>query len=183
MNDDTATADAADQTEGVGETEKKRGRPAKVKDSAEVTYLPGDGDPINTEVAGVKFRGNVPTTVPMSVGYSAPIREDYIVEGKTQSRSVERRQCLVDILRNNPCFMVDGVRSHRKTAEIKLPTDSDQYRGYALKWLVSVTSAAEIDGRWAGEAALREKCGWEQKDEAFLRAFVEGRKEQLKEAA
>lgn len=181
MNDDTATLE---QPEDQTETAPRRGRPAKVKESAEVTYLPGDGDPINTEVNGVTFRGNVPKTVPRSVCVSVPIRkEHYLPDGTLQSRGVETRIPLIELLAGNPCFSVDGVQTERKTATAKLPSDSDQYRGYALKWIMGATTAGEIDGRWAGEAALREKIGWEQKDEAYLRPFVEGRKEQLKEAA
>lgn len=178
MNEDTKTA--ADP--GDAEQKAPRGRPPG-KTTAEVTYVDEDG-PSKTTVHGVPFRLNVPVTIPLNKMVEQLIRvESKGPEGETRSRGVERPSSLVELLRGNSGFMVDGVRAERKVGSQRLPIDADGYRGYAMAWIRESNTLRQLEQRWEGEANLREKCGCEQKDENYLRPFLDARRDQLKEAA
>jgi hypothetical protein len=152
--------------------------------TADVTYVPGDGDPNRTVWNGVEFRANIPVTIPYSKTVSALLRKETIgPEGEIRSRGVETTISMVELARKNPSFMVDGVQAERKFGSQRLPTDPDQYRGYALGWIRESNTLRQLEQRWEGEAPLREKCGLELKDENYLRPFLEARRDQLKEAA
>ncbi len=154
------------------------------KTTAEVTYIPDDGDPNKVTWAGMEFRANVPVSVPLNKTISIPMRkEHYLADGTLQSRGVETKVSIVDLAKGNPSFSVDGNRSERKVASARLPADADQYRGYALRWIRESTSLAQLNERWAGEEELRSRCGCEKKDENYLMPFFTARQEQVKEAA
>lgn len=165
-------------------TEGRRGRKSAMKESAEVTYIPGDGDPIKTKVHGVEFRGNVPVSIRFDKMVETLTRKETKgPEGETRSRGVESKISLVELLRGNRCFSVDGVQPEYKEGSQRLPTDADQYRGYAMGWIRESNTLRQLDQRWEGEERLREKCGLEAKDENYLRPFLEARRDQLREAA
>jgi len=155
------------------------------KMTAEVTYHPDDGDPIKTEWAGIKFVGNIPVSVPLTKTIMAPIRKQFqnTADGTLQSRSTEHPMSIVELARNNPKFSVNGERAERKEPLQRLPTDADQYRGYALRWIRESTTLAQLNERWRGEVELRERCGCEDKDENYLMPFLNARRDQVKEAA
>ena len=160
-------------------------RPANGKRTAEVTYIPGDGDPPKVRAYGyIEFRANVPVTIPLDKTISAPMRvEHYEADGTLKSRGVEKKVSIVELARGNPIFSVDGVQAQRKAAMQRLPTDSDQYRGYALAWIRQSNTRTQLDQRWEGEAELRERCGLADKDIAYLSPFLEARRDQVTEAA
>lgn len=187
MSDDLADNLAnPNQDEDQAETKARRGRPpGSGKVSAEITYIPGPDDPAKALCYGIEFRANVPVTVPYSKTVEALIRKETAgPEGEIRSRGVATRISVVELARGNPSFAVDGVLPpERKMGNQRLPTDADQYRGYALGWIRTASTLRQLDQRWEGEEALREKCGCESKDMGFLAPFLEMRREQLKEVA
>lgn len=162
--------------------EKRRGRPPS-KETVEITYVDDTG-PSKTTCWGIEFKLNVPVTVRLDRTVESLIRKETAgPEGEIRSRGVAGRISVVELARGNSGFEVDGVRAERKHGTQRLPTDADQYRGYALGWIRESNTLRQLEQRWDGEAPLREKCGCEQKDENYLRPFLEARREQLKEAA
>lgn len=154
------------------------------KSTAEVTYIPGEGDPIKTVWNGIEFRANVPVTVPLSTTVESLLRKETAgPEGEIRSRAVPGRISMVELARGNSSFSVDGVRSERQFGTQSLPFDADQYRGHALRWMTESNTLRQLNQRWEGEAALREKCGVEAKDENYLRPFLDMRRDQLREVA
>jgi hypothetical protein len=152
--------------------------------SSQVTYIPGDGDPNRVMWNGIEFRANVPVTVLHSRTADVLERKETIgPEGDIRSKGVEVKRSMVELARGNPHFMVDGVKIERKEGNQRLPTDADQYRGYALGWIRESNTFKQLEQRWDGEASLRERCGIEPKDEAYLHPFLNARREQLKEVA
>jgi hypothetical protein len=151
---------------------------------AKVVWHPGEGDPGEMTMNGIKFKANVPVNLLLSKTISYPERKEYFhIDGTMQSKGMEVKKSMVDILRTNPAFSVDGVREPRKAAEAKLPRDADEYRGYALDWIRKSTSLDQLVRRWDGEQELRDRCGCVEKDISYLAPFLEGRKEQVKDAA
>jgi len=151
---------------------------------AKVVWHPEEGDPAKMTMNGIEFKANVPVMIPASKMISYPERkEHYLADGTLQSRGVEVKKPMVEILRTNPCFSVDGVRTEREAGKARVPQDADQYRGYALRWIRESTSLEQIVQRWDGEEELRDRCGCAPKDISYLTPFLEARKEQVKEAA
>jgi hypothetical protein len=158
----------------------------------EITYLPGPNDPSFTVWNGVKFPAHVPVKVKGSQTVEAPLPIRTKVDGKwidgimqpdgtLQTRHVARRIPMVVLAKRNPFLSVNGAPPpQRKTGVARLPTDPDQYRGYATRWISEATDAATMDARWAGEQALREQCGCTESDEQWLRPFFDARHEQVK---
>lgn len=167
----------------MGSAEKTSGA-AIEKNFSEVTYVPGDGDPHRTVWNEVEFRANVPVKIPHSKMVNVLERKVTTgPEGEERSKGVEVKRSMVEMARGNPYFMVDGVQAERKIGSQRLPTDSDQYRGYALGWIRATNTLKQLEERWAGEEPLREKCGLEPVDVNYLAPFLEARREQLGEAA
>lgn len=159
-------------------------KPVAKKTTAEVTYVPGDGDPIRVKWAGLEFKAHIPTIVPLDHTISVPIRKSTeLPDGTMQSKNVETRVSLVHLARGNPSFTVDGVRADRKVGTERVPTNSDEYRGYAIAWIAASSNATQMDTRWDAEADLRELCGVDEKDISYLRPFFEARHMQTKAAA
>lgn len=151
----------------------------KKKATAEVTYIPGDGDPHTVKWAGITFKGHMPVTVPLTHSISVPIRKEHVLaDGTVQSRNVETQVSLVSLAKTNPSFIVDGEQAQKKAGTARTPTDDKEYRGYAISWIAASNSAKEMDTRWAGEGPLREACGIESKDLAYILPFFEARKSQ-----
>jgi hypothetical protein len=161
----------------------------------EITYLPGEGDPAVTSWNGVKFPAHVPVKVKSSqvIEVLLPIRTkvdgNWIngimqPDGTLQTRHISRKIPMVVLAKQNPGFSVNGAPPFpRKHGKSRLPTDSDQYRGYATRWINEATDAATMDARWNGEASLRAQCGCTESDEEWLRPFFEARHYQVKAAA
>jgi hypothetical protein len=148
--------------------------PAKSKTTAQVTYHPGDGDPPRVTWGGLEFKAYVPVAVPLTHAIAVPMRKQHVLaDGTVQSRNIETKVSLVELARGNPAFSVDGARAERKVATASVPTTNDEYRGYCIAWIAASTDAAVMDKRWDAEAELREQCGVEEKDLAYLRPFFE----------
>jgi hypothetical protein len=167
--------DATDAVSGESNTMKP-----KTKGTAELTYHPSDGDPVRVLWGGLEFKAYVPVAVPLTHSISVPLRkEQALADGTVQSRNVETKVSLVDLARGNPSFSVDGVRAERKVATAWVPTGNDEYRGYCIAWIAASTDATAMDMRWEAEADLRETCGVDEKDLAYLRPFFEARHMQV----
>jgi hypothetical protein len=156
-------------------------KPTRDKSTAEVTYIPGDGDPHRVTWGGLEFKAHIPTLVPLTHAISVPMRKEHVLDdGTVQSRNIETRVSLVELARGNPSFSVDGVQAERKAGTARVPSSNDEYRGYAIAWIANSTGAAAMDTRWEAEAALRGQCGVDDKDIAYLRPFFEARRDQVK---
>jgi hypothetical protein len=161
-----------------------KGAVQQEKLSSAVTYLPTDGDPIKVVWNGIEFRANVPVDLPHGKTILVPMRKEYNTpEGDLRAKSVETRISMVELARGNPSFSVDGVQAERKIGTARLPTDNDQYRGYAMHWIRDATTLSALNMRWDSEAALRERCGCDDKDVNWLRPFLEARRDEVKQAA
>lgn len=187
-----------EQNETPGESDlldkPRRGRPPKDEGkaidpnaTAKITYVPGEGDPVKTVWNGIEFRANVPVAVPLNkMIHKVPLRTEWVdpTTGELRSKAKESSISMVELAKNNACFSVDGAPPPaRQHGPQRLPTDADQYRGYALTWIRETNTLRQLTQRWDGEANLREKCGLDQKDENYLMPFVHARREQLGEAA
>jgi len=141
----------------------------------QVIYHPDGSDPSETMVHGVRFRAGV--AVPISSAQTAlvPITDKVERDGIVCNRTVERRIPLVDLLRRNPFFSVDGERAERVRPGSQIPTSPDSYRGYAIIWIAASNSASGIRHRWAAEEALRMRCGCQAEDIAYISPFLEMR--------
>lgn len=157
--------------------------PKKRDNASSVVYSPNDGDPIRTSCHGVEFRANVPVIIPHDRMCSVMITKKTIgPEGEERSKGHETKISLVELLKTNQNFIVDGVELERRQGSAKLPTDPDQYRGYALGWIRATNTLKQLHNRWDGEEALRDKCGLENGDLNYLRPFLDAKREQLGEA-
>jgi hypothetical protein len=160
----------------------------------EITYIAGYGDPAfikcyNTNPdnpnGGINFHANVPVKVKGSqtIEQLLPIRTkvdgkwiDGIMQpdGTLQTRHITRRVPIVVLAKRNPSFSVNGAPPFpRRKGESRLPTDPDQYRGHATRWIMACTDTDTLKARWAAEAGLRRACGCSEGDEAFLLPFFE----------
>jgi hypothetical protein len=163
-----------------------RENPEKVEaraNTSSVVYVPNDGDPIRTSCHDVDFRANIPVIIPHDRMCNVMLTEKSIgPEGEERSKGHERKIPLVELLRTNQNFEVDGVALQRRRGSARLPTDPDQYRGYALGWIRATNTLKALNQRWEGEEPLREKCGLEMGDLNYLEPFLEARREQLSDA-
>lgn len=157
---------------------------AKAKDYAEITYIPDNGDPVRTTFAGIEFKAYVPVKVALVHAITVGLRKEVTMpDGSIQSRNVDTRISVAELLKGNRFFSVDGVQAAKKSASARVPTDPDMYRGYAISWIAASTNASSMDARWDGEAALRERCGCDDKDIAYLRPFFEARHDECDASA
>ena len=159
--------------------------PVKVRvreNSSSVVYSPNDGDPIRTSMHGVEFRANIPVIIPHDKMCSVLMTKKTVgPEGEERSKGHEVKIPLVELLRTNQHFIVDGVELERRRGSQRLPTDPDQYRGYALGWIRATNTLRQLKERWEGEEPLRDKCGLEMGDLHYLQPFLDARREQLGE--
>lgn len=150
----------------------------------DITYVPGPDDRAHTEFAGIRFVAGVPQRVPRSKTVLVPLpRETTTVEGAVVTRHVEQRVPVVDLLKTNPFFSINGKPPPlRMEGKSRLPQDPDHYRKWAMEWIHKAISLVELETRWAGEAALREKCGVSDTELNFISPFLEMKLEQLRSA-
>ena len=157
---------------------------AKPDRTAIVIYRPQDGDnPITwinygeSEDATIRFRANEPVTVP----YSLRINQLHTEQKETKDGTIARvtkevKVPLVEVLRKNPAFEVDGVQAERKRPLSRIPDTADEYRNYAIAWIVASMSAKAMTLRWESEQGLRERCGVTGADLAHILPLYENRK-------
>jgi hypothetical protein len=150
----------------------------------EITYHPGEGDPVRTKWNGVEFRAYVPVKVsakhtvivPMPINQTLP-------DGTIVTKHVDKRIPMVELAKGNPRFSVNGeAPASNKPGSERVPSTSDEYRGYAISWIAKSTAASAMDARWEAEDSLREKCGCVDSDIAYLRPFFEARHSEVKAA-
>jgi hypothetical protein len=156
---------------------------------AKVTYTPREnGDPIETSFGGIKFRAGEPVEIPATATVLQMERiETRNAEGLPRGNAVEKKVPLIDVLKTNPYFVVEG---HDQAAKAKrgrpsLPKTPEEYRSHAQALFSSAETHVELEQRWAEEAELRAKIGMaDDGDEIrFLTPFYEARHHELKKAA
>src|SRR5437899_475089 len=136
----------------------------------EITYIPGEGDPAKTTWNGVTFHANKPVKVSRRHTVLVPMRQEFSApDGSIISRAIEKRIPMVELAKGNPFFSVNGKEpAKRIEGKARVPDTPETYRGYAMAWIAEATSDRSIDARWAAEAGLREKCGVNDADIAWL---------------
>lgn len=101
-------------------------------------------------------------------------------DGTIQTRHVEKRVPMAELARNNPHFMVNGKQADKPAPKkIRLPESPDEYRGYALRWIADSTELSAMQVRWDAEQALRDRCGVNDADVAYIMPFFEAKREGL----
>ena len=157
---------------------QERRMPEPPKKSAMITYIPLDhGDPVENVFGGIRFKANVPVEVPRTHTILQLIVEKIETkDGELRTHGVERQIPLIEVLRGNSSFEIDGVRPERIKPHARVPEDADQYRGYCINWIFASTSADSMDKRWIGEEGLRRRCGVSPSDIDQLRPFFESRR-------
>jgi hypothetical protein len=172
-------------SEDIGEASAAAGevnaaKATRPKTTADVIYHPDDGDPVRVKWGGLEFKAYVAVRVPLTHSISVPLKKEHVLaDGTVQTRNIETKVSLVELARGNPSFSVDGVRASKKIAAERVPTDSDEYRSYCISWIASSTDAHTMDVRWDAEDALREQCGVDGRDIAYLRPFFEATRGKL----
>lgn len=151
------------------------------QETDEITYLPEEGDPVRVKWAGLEFKAHVPTKVSRKhVVLTLQRIQSELPDGSIVSRAVEKRTPLAELAKGNCRFMVNGVPpAERETGRVATPDNSDEYRGYCMRWVAASTAPSAMDARWQAEEMLREKCGCNDHDIAYLRPFFEARHEAL----
>lgn len=166
--------------------EQEQDNPAPApKDYAEVTYLPiNRDDPHTIEWHGIKFMAHVPVKISLKHGYLVPSRtENTLPDGSVVTKHVEKMIMLVELARNNPSFLVDGVQCEQKFGKARTPETAPEYRGHCIRWIAEATDPRAMDARWDQESQLRQICMVEAADIAYLRPFFEAQKEVLSDRA
>jgi hypothetical protein len=150
-------------------------------DYDEITYHPGEGDPVRTEWNGLKFAAHIPTRVSKKHTVLVPLPVTVnMPDGTVQTRHVESRVPMVELAKKNPTFVVNGQQAEKPApGKTRVPESPDEYRGYALKWIAASTEKSAMDVRWDAEAALRDRCGVNDGDIAYLRPFFEAKYEMM----
>lgn len=158
--------------------------PVAERDYDEITYIPGEGDPARTEWNGLKFIAHIPTKVSKKHCVLVPMPTTVTMpDGTVQTRHVEKRIPMAEIAKGNPTMMVNGqVADKPAAAKARLPEDPDQYRGYALRWIAASTEASAMQVRWDAEQALRDRCGVNDSDIAYIVPFFEAKREGMPQA-
>jgi hypothetical protein len=157
------------------------GLPQKKSGTRTFIYRPQDpADPIEMSMGGIMFHANVPKDVADTVTVLQLITETReTAEGEVRSKGREQKVPLYKVLEHNPWFEIDGVKPPRpQPATARVPDTSDEYRGYAIAWIATSTSAATMDKRWSGEDMLRRKCGISASDLAYIMPFFDARREE-----
>jgi hypothetical protein len=113
-----------------------------------VVYTPlDDGDPHVTSCRGVRFKANI----------AQPVRDPV----------------LIDLLKANPWFEVEGFEKATRPDGRGMPTTPEQYRRHSTQWFPLAQSYDEFQLRWRAEEKLREKCGVGEDDLAWLETIAD----------
>lgn len=132
------------------EVKRGPGRPPKSEakpdaNMVHVTYVPQPGDPAVTTWNGHTFHANKPT----------PVNAD--VHGK-----------MIEQARGNPWFEVAGQDKPKTPSAANSPTNSEEYRSYAIGWFKTVDSSKAMKARWAAEEEMRNELGVGTDDLEYL---------------
>lgn len=154
-----------------------------------VTYRPREqGDPLKTAFAGFDFENGIPVAIPNDAVLETMYRKVVAksAEGEDRTKAFEGQRLVLDALRTNPWFEVEGVSPAPVAARGRppRPTTPEQYRSYALEWFGRALTTVALSKRWEDEQGLREKIGMsEDGDEIrYLTPFFEQRMDAIKAA-
>lgn len=156
---------------------------AEKTDIDEITYCPGDGDPVRVTWNGLEFKAHIPTKVSKTHTVLAPMPTHVTMpDGTIQTKHIEKKIPMAELARGNPSFMVNGEAPAAKVSpKTRTPETPDEYRGYALYWIAGSTEASALDARWHNEEMLRNRCGVNDEDIAYIRPFLEAKHDTLLE--
>lgn len=102
-------------------------------------------------------------------------------------------KAFVEAAKGNPWFSIDGENGDKDTGGTKPPTKKDvegadpekapgMYRAYAIDWINKAPTLRALEGRWNGEAELRDKIGWGSDDQGLIDPIYQPKLENLKRA-
>jgi len=155
-----------------------------------VTYVPQEnGDPIHTTCCGLKFSASEPVEVPNDAMVLQLIVEKKLHEpsGDIRSKAVEKNVPIIEILKKNPYFRVEGAPEppKKQAGRPRTPQTADEYKGFAMAWFARTENHTALAQRWEAEASLREKLGVHDDGEivSYLRPFFDARHFELRKAA
>jgi hypothetical protein len=97
-------------------------------------------------------------------------------DGTMQTRHHEVDVPLIDVLRNNVRFSINGaLPAVEKRGSLRRPETVAEYRSWAMSWMLKAQGSdkAAMNARWQNEQGLREECGLSAQDEAALLPFFE----------
>jgi hypothetical protein len=142
-----------------------QGEEAPLLASEQVTYIPGEGDPVSTKWHGIVFHANVPKTI------NKPI--------------------LIEQARGNRFFKVgefDPARDKVATIEVSDPKTPGEYRAHFVAWFnkLSVNDTNGINqmvAMWAKEQPMREMCEVGTDDYSYIGTLFNPKMHQLMMAA
>ena len=128
--------------------------------SAELVYVPGQGDPISVKWGGHTFHANIAKTI--TGNHDGTERE------KVNAHVIERA-------RENPHFTVDGKRPRH--AKLDNPKSPDEYKRYFVSWLKNETfdDAGALLDRFVKDRNLQIAADVGPDDFAFMRDLFEPR--------
>lgn len=158
--------------------EKPMPEPAMPKFATVIYRRQDDTDPKEMIFGGMKFKADEPVEVPYSKTILQLLAEKRETADGVRSHTLEKQVPLPIVMKGNPWFEVDGVRTERVRPHARLPEDADSYRGYCINWISVSMSADSMDKRWVGEEGLRQRCGCSAQDIGYLRPFFEARREE-----
>lgn len=119
----------------------------------EITYVPGQADPVSILWCGHRFQANVPKSI----------------TGKADGTNAERlNHHLIESARNNRHFTVGGQRKRRDPAA--LPTTAEGYRAYMVEWLKdpAIQHAEDLVVRFVKDRELQAVCEVGTDDYSYL---------------
>ena len=156
-------------------------------DYDEITYIPGDSDPTNTLIdydpsrpeSGLRFHANLPVKVRRTRTMKQLIvHKKTNADGNVVSIAVETDVPLVDVLRKNPKFSINGEKPFQQQ-KVVIQYDPDWYRGYAHKWITLSTNLRDMNERWDQEAQMREECGCSYEEIEYLQPKLDYMRKRL----
>jgi hypothetical protein len=154
-----------------------------------VTYTPlENGDPIETSFGGFSFTAGKPVDIPDSATIDTIERVVKLdAEGNEIGKGMAKKVKIVDRLRTNPYFLVEGSKQAPppKKGAPRLPQTPEEYRGWAQNWFKTCETPTELHDRWQAEADMRERLSVHEDSDvvSFLRPFYEARFDELRKAA
>ena len=155
-----------------------------------VTYVPQEnGDPIFTVFAGLEFRAGEPVEVPATATIEQLIVEKtlHAASGEMRSKGVEKRTPILDMVKANPYFRVEGHEPppRKPAGRPRMPRTAEEYKGFAMEWFARMEDHRKLAQRWEAEEELRTGLGVHDDSEivSYLRPFFDARFHELKKAA
>lgn len=137
---------------------------AKAADPAgeQITYLPGEGDPLFVKWHGLVFHANVPKSV---------TKADLIEQAKA-----------------NKFFKVGSFDTTKDSTAAVVSTVADpktaaQYRAHFVDWFKKITSINDMVATWAKEQPMREACEVGADDYSYIGTLFYPKMHDLAKAA